>query len=66
MNHQVDNMHRKDNDQSMRPEGQNHRMRQQCNNHQVPPQGQPPHGDRHNGNAPQQQTSQGAPQTTQN
>lgn len=27
MNHQVDNMHRRDNDQSMRPEGQNHQMR---------------------------------------
>ena len=27
MNHHVDNMHRKDNDQSMRPEGQNHHMR---------------------------------------
>ena len=59
-------MHRKDNDQSMRPEGQNHHMRQQCNNHQVPPQGQPPHGNRHNDNAPQQQTGQGTPQTTQN
>ena len=75
MNHQVDNMHRKDNDQSMRPEGQNHQMRQQCNNHQMPPQcnnhqmplqDQPSHGDRHNDNAPQQQTGQGAPQTTQN
>ncbi|MDU2556929.1 MAG: hypothetical protein E7C93_07760 [Veillonella sp.] len=31
MNHHVDNMHRKDNDQSMRPECQNHQMRQQCN-----------------------------------
>ena len=30
----------------------------------MPPQGQPPHGDRHNGNAPQQQTSQGAPTKT--
>ena len=50
----------------MRPEGQNHQMRQQCNNHQVSPQGQPPHGDRHNDNAPQQQTGQGTPQTTQN
>ena len=50
----------------MRPEGENHHMRQQCNNHQVPPQGQPPHGDRHNDNAPQQQTGQGAPETTQN
>ena len=57
MNHQVDNMHRKDNDQSMRPEGQNHQM---------PLQDQPSHGDRHNDNAPQQQTGQGAPQTTQN
>ena len=66
MNHQVDNMHRKDNDQSMRPEGQNHQMRQQCNNHQMPLQDQPSHGDRHNDNAPQQQTGQGAPQTTQN
>lgn len=28
MNHHVDNMHRKDNDQSMRPEGENHHMRQ--------------------------------------
>ena len=75
MNHQVDNMHRKDNDQSMRPEGENHQMRQQCNNHQMPPQcnnhqmppqDQPSHGDRHNDNASQQQTGQGAPQTTQN
>ena len=66
MNHQVDNMHRKDNDQSMRPEGQNHRMRQQCNNHQMPPQDQPSHDDRHNDNVPQQQTGQGAPQTSQN
>ncbi|MDU4416636.1 MAG: hypothetical protein E7I60_06055 [Veillonella parvula] len=66
MNHQVDNMHRKDNDQSMRPEGENHQMRQQCNNHQMPPQDQPSHDDRHNDNVPQQQTDQGAPQTTQN
>lgn len=56
-------MHRRDNDQSMRPEGQNHQMRQQCNNHQMPPQGPGPQ--QSNGDA-QQQTGQGAPQTTQN
>ena len=78
MNHPVDNMHRKDNDQSMRPEGQNHQMRaegqnhqmrQQCNNHQMPPQGQPGQmhqGGQPNGNAPQQQNNQGTSQTTQN
>ena len=69
MNHQVDNMHGKDNDQSMRPEGQNHQMRQQCNNHQMPLQGQPGQmhqGGQPNGNAPQPPVEQGAPQTTQN
>ena len=42
MNHPVDNMHRKDNDQSMRPEGENHHMRQQCIIHQCHHKVQPP------------------------
>ena len=50
----------------MRQQCNNHQMPPQCNNHQMPPQDQPSHGDRHNDNAPQQQTGQGAPQTTQN
>ena len=44
-------------------------MRQQCNNHQMPPQGQPGQmhqGGQPSGNAPQPSVEQGAPQTTQN
>ena len=53
----------------MMPQGQNGQVVPQG---QMPPQGQQgqpgqmPQGGQPNGNAPQQQTSQGAPQTTQN
>lgn len=47
------------------PQGQAPQVGQPAQpNGQVPPQGQPPQ--QPNGNAPQQQTDQGAPQTTQN
>lgn len=49
----------------MPPQGQAPQVGQPAQpNGQVPPQGQPPQ--QPNGNAPQQQTDQGAPQTTQN
>ena len=48
----------------MIPQGQNGQVAPQGG--QVPPQGQPLPGGQPNGTAPQQQTDQGAPQTTQN
>lgn len=48
----------------MIPQGQNGQVTPQGG--QVPPQGQPLPGGQPNGNVPQQPTSQGAPQTTQN
>ena len=60
------------NNQMMRQDGMGpnngQHMYQNCQNPMMP-QGQPgqmPQGGQPNGNAPQQQTSQGAPQTTQN
>ena len=48
----------------MIPQGQNGQVAPQGG--QVPPQGQPLPGGQPNGTVPQQQTGQGAPQTTQN
>ena len=70
LENQNNQMHRQDRMEHM---PMNHHVdnmhRQQCNNHQMPPQGQPgqmPQGGQPNGNAPQPPVEQGAPQTTQN
>ena len=54
------------NGQHMHQNGQNQMMPQDGMGPNNGQQDQPSHDDRHNDNVPQQQTDQGAPQTTQN